>query len=449
MPTTRRIAYILAGGENSRFGSDKALFAPHGMRMVDVVARSVRQEVDEVVVVRSAPEFAVSGFRNVFDDQPGLGPLAGISAALADARRSSSAALTIGCDVLGVHSAWVSNLFDQLKSSPAAAFRDEYWSGDLAVWRPELAEAIESRLSGDRRSVQGALEEHAVALQPPTGWAGLVRANTAEKALDYLERRSPIRHVELRRSGHEVTDAVAVEEPLEIRIESVILGRRQTRPISITMRTPGDDEALAVGFLFGEGIIASGADVASVAHCDDGANPNVVNVRLAEDVKVDFQKLQRNFYTTSSCGVCGKTSLEALAMKADPVQTLALESQVVSAAPDSLRELQELFGSTGGTHGAGLMTPGGEIVDVAEDVGRHNAMDKLVGRRVMRGASCAGHAVVLSGRASFELLQKALMARVGAVVAVGAPSSLAIEVAKTNGIALYGFVRDAAFNRYV
>lgn len=252
-----------------------------------------------------------------------------------------------------------------------------------------------------------------------------------------------------------VDDVVAVEEPLEIRVAFERAGLRAQKSIAITMRTPGNDDELAVGFLVGEQILRSPTEVVGVRYCGDPEqgreNRNVIRVELADGVALDLGRLQRNFYTTSSCGVCGKSSLEALALEA--VGTITHDVQVDAATlarlPDLLRGRQEVFDSTGGLHAAGLFTPAGEFVALREDVGRHNAVDKLVGNAFLRSAMPVGaHVLVLSGRASFELLQKALVAGIEVVVAVGAPSSLAVELAQRFGITLCGFVRGGSFNCY-
>ncbi|MFK8030106.1 MAG: formate dehydrogenase accessory sulfurtransferase FdhD [Gammaproteobacteria bacterium] len=250
-------------------------------------------------------------------------------------------------------------------------------------------------------------------------------------------------------------DDVATEEPMEVRLRHQVDGKWSERSISITMRTPGNDAELAVGFLFTEGIIREAAQVDHVEHCGP-ANAeglrNVVKVTLSEGVDVDVGKLMRNFYTTSSCGVCGKTSLEALNIEsrfdiADTGPLLA--ASALSAAPDKLRELQQLFDATGGIHASGLLESDGELVAVREDVGRHNALDKLIGQALQKGhLPLTKSAVILSGRASFELLQKSLMAGVPIVAAVGAPSSLAIECAEANNMTLVGFLRGQGFNIY-
>lgn len=249
-------------------------------------------------------------------------------------------------------------------------------------------------------------------------------------------------------------DLLAVEEPLEIRVGWGPAGARQARALSITMRTPGDDLDLAVGFLFTEGIVRRPGDVWEARHCGlrDGAiTSNTVLVELREDLPVDLKRLERHFYTTSSCGVCGKTSLEAVAATGLPelAEGPVMHPSVLPHLPDRLREAQAVFDHTGGLHAAGLFDRQGALLAHAEDVGRHNAMDKLVGHHLRQGlADLSDGIVVWSGRASFELVQKALMARVGLVAAVGAPSSLAVSLAAAHGMTLLGFVRHGRFNVY-
>jgi FdhD protein len=268
-------------------------------------------------------------------------------------------------------------------------------------------------------------------------------------------------HVQIVRFGTdadraEALDAVAVEEPLEIRLGHWADGRLSHRAISITMRTPGDDFELAAGFLFTEGIVRARDQVREIRHCGrPNAPTNTVRVDLVPGVEVDLDRLQRNFYTTSSCGVCGKSSLEALATGARPIaadHAMRVTREVIVSLPARLRERQRTFEQTGGLHAAALFTSSGALLALREDVGRHNAVDKLVGSRLLSGElaqdETTGTVLFLSGRASFELLQKAVMARVPFVCAVGAPSSLAIEAAREFGVTLLGFVRDGRFNVY-
>jgi FdhD protein len=249
------------------------------------------------------------------------------------------------------------------------------------------------------------------------------------------------------------SDEVVSEEPLEIRLSYRQGGRTVVRPVSVTMRTPGHDVELSVGFLFGEGVIRDRGSVLEVAHCPGGGvqNLNVVEVRLAPDVRVDESSLERNFYTTSSCGVCGKASIDSVVARGQalPPDDLVVPAELVTALPDRLRASQPLFERTGGIHAAGLFDAQGTLLVSREDVGRHNALDKVVGGRLLDDALPAHRAVlVVSGRSSFEILQKAAQAGIPFVVAVGAPSSLAVALARRFGITLVGFARAGSFNVY-
>ncbi|MFJ8015991.1 formate dehydrogenase accessory sulfurtransferase FdhD [Streptomyces sp. NPDC096339] len=245
-------------------------------------------------------------------------------------------------------------------------------------------------------------------------------------------------------------DTLVAEEPLEIRLNG--------KPLAITMRTPGDDFALAVGFLVSEGVLGAASDIRAVTYCEgateDGSNTyNVVNVQLAPGVPVPDITLERNVYTTSSCGLCGKASLDAVrtatrfpGASADPVR---VPVEVLAGLPDGLRAAQKVFDRTGGLHAAGLFTAEGELLDLREDVGRHNAVDKIVGRALRSGLlPLAGAVLMVSGRASFELVQKAVMAGVPVLAAVSAPSSLAVDLALESGMTLVGFLRGPDMNIY-
>jgi FdhD protein len=251
-------------------------------------------------------------------------------------------------------------------------------------------------------------------------------------------------------------DALAVEEPLEIRLAWGPATDRREQALSITMRTPGSDLELAVGFLVGEGILRGKQALVSVRHEGRAVRPdgtsNVVTIVLAEDVRVEVAGLERHFYTTSSCGVCGKTSIDALRMISPPPlleRSPVIDSRMLHTLPRALRASQAAFDQTGGLHAAALFDPKGDLLLLREDVGRHNAVDKVVGSLALTDALPASATVLLvSGRASFELVQKARMAGVPVLAAVGAPSSLAVELAREGGMTLIGFLRNDRFNVY-
>ncbi|HEX2037728.1 MAG TPA: formate dehydrogenase accessory sulfurtransferase FdhD [Chloroflexota bacterium] len=249
----------------------------------------------------------------------------------------------------------------------------------------------------------------------------------------------------------------ATEEPLELRLRLGAGSDERTIPISITMRTPGHDFELAAGFLFSEGIISRPGLIERIEYCLDAPaiqQYNTVSVRLRAGATLDLQRLARNFYTTSSCGVCGKASLDALRTQAPwpspaPAAGPRVDPHILAALPDRLRQAQGIFDRTGGLHASGLFTPAGQLLSVREDVGRHNALDKLIGEQLLAGKLPLADAVlVVSGRASFELVQKAAMAGLPVLVAVGAPSSLAAAAAEEFGITLAGFARGSTFNLY-
>jgi len=251
-------------------------------------------------------------------------------------------------------------------------------------------------------------------------------------------------------------DRLALEEPLEIQVGHGPEAAREWKTVAITMRTPGQDRELAAGFLVGEGIIRSLDQVEAVfsrgpRHGEQGWQHSV-RVAIRSGVPLDLDRLQRNFYTTSSCGVCGKTSMEALELNffpALPASTCQVEARTVCALPARLREAQETFEQTGGLHAAGLFTPEGRLIIAREDVGRHNAVDKVIGAEFLAGHGPMPETIlVVSGRASFELMQKALASGIPILVAVGAPSSLAVEVAEKFGATLIGFTKPTGFNIY-
>lgn len=250
-------------------------------------------------------------------------------------------------------------------------------------------------------------------------------------------------------------DLLAAEEPLEIRLGFGSAQNRMQQRISVTMRTPGNDFELAIGFLFTEGIIQNIHQVSSVQYCTElntkQQENNVVRVELVDGFEINLQTLQRNFYTTSSCGVCGKSSIDAVFQHCDSIalDQISIKTETLLSLNQSLRNSQTVFTYTGGIHASAFFDVEGKLKIIREDVGRHNALDKLIGASLSQKEYSLNIGILfLSGRASFELIQKAVMAQIPVVVAVGAPSSLAVDFAKASGITLIGFMKENKFNIY-
>ena len=248
-------------------------------------------------------------------------------------------------------------------------------------------------------------------------------------------------------------DLLVTEEPLEIRLGHGPLDAREEIRLSVTMRTPGNDEELAMGFLFTEGIITSHAEVVRIVPCEsvkEEERGNVVRAELDRSVAVDPQRWQRNFYAASSCGVCGKSSIEAVRVQCS--HSLSpwgeVDPEAIAALPDRMRGAQPVFKRTGGVHAAALFDQRGELLVLREDVGRHNAVDKVIGAALRAGLPLATCQLLVSGRAGFELVQKCVVAGIPLMAAVGAPSSLAVKLAQESGLTLIGFLRGARFNIY-
>lgn len=257
----------------------------------------------------------------------------------------------------------------------------------------------------------------------------------------------------------EFTDTVAVEEPVEIRLLYPEKGEYTSVAVTTLMRTPGDDFELAAGFLYTEGIVDSYDLIADINYCVGESGPqefNIVNVTITSMEDVHFHNVDRNFYVSSGCGVCGTKTIEALRGKYERIAPLELDAaypafgeELISAFPNKVREMQPLFDVTGGVHAAGLFDAQGTLVEVREDVGRHNAVDKVIGSQLRRyNLPLMDHILVVSSRASYDIVQKAISARIPVIVAVGAPSSLAIDLSQQYGLTLVGFARGNSFNVY-
>ena len=263
-----------------------------------------------------------------------------------------------------------------------------------------------------------------------------------------------VEHINIQRISDGIltamNDQVAVEEPLEIQLDYSTSTGFMQKNIAVTMRTPGNDEELAAGFLFSEGVIQNNGSIKGIRSFS--ADENRVLISLRENVKPILQNVERNFYSTSSCGICGKASIDAIRLTSvfkEENNSLSVNATVLHGLQDTLRKQQLIFENTGGIHASALFTLDGNFMMLREDVGRHNALDKIIGAALLNDQLPLNNCILLlSGRASFELLQKASMAGIKIVVAVGAPSSLAVELAKETGITLIGFLRNDRFNIY-
>jgi FdhD protein len=238
-------------------------------------------------------------------------------------------------------------------------------------------------------------------------------------------------------------DVLAAEEPLELRVRG--------RGIAVTMRTPGQDDELAAGFLLSEGVIRTRSEIAAMGPClQSDAPQNTLNIFLARGVKVDFKRLTRHVFASSSCGLCGKASIDAVRQQFPAIESnLRVSMKVLTRLPETMRTAQSTFNATGGLHAAAIFDAAGGLVALREDIGRHNAVDKVIGYGLLNGKlPFDGHVLLVSGRASFEIMQKALAARIPIVCSISAPSSLAVEFARENGQTLVGFLRQQSLNVY-
>jgi FdhD protein len=269
--------------------------------------------------------------------------------------------------------------------------------------------------------------------------------------------RAPLDPVEVLRyeagADSRADDLLVGEEPLEIRLGHGPLDARGEFRLSVTMRTPGHDAELALGFLYTEGLITDTSQVVRFAYCEDVKDDergNVIRVELHPGVQLEPSRWQRNFYTTSSCGVCGKSSIQAVhAHCARPIAPWGrIDPKVITALPDRMRAAQTVFKHTGGIHAAALFDRDGQLLLLREDVGRHNAVDKVIGAALNARLGTGGSILLVSGRAGFELVQKSVVAGIPLMAAVGAPSSLAVKLAKDSGLVLIGFLRGERFNIY-
>ncbi len=449
---------IFVGGASSRMnGVPKGLMrAPDGDTIVGHVARAMREAGLEPVLVGERAEYAGVGVRAIADAAD-AGPLGGLVALLelairdaplrgrVDAARGEHV-VAIACDMPFVSAELVRKLTSAPDAPVVAPRRNGRWEPLFARYdASRVLEIAKARCARGELALQGLLDQvGAKALELDAGEAArLVDWDSPEDVAasptlaSATSERAVLVVADESRSAK--VDRVAVEEPLEIRS-----GRDA---IAITMRTPGADADLAAGFLLGEGVVRARSDVRSIA----AEGPQAVSVDLVDAARARLVRAKRGFWSTSSCGICGKDSIDRIAVDLPPParDETRFSPRAISRMPGALRSAQAVFDRTGGLHAAGLFDARGELVRFAEDVGRHNAVDKVIGAEFLAGhVPLVGIALALSGRVAFELVQKAALAGVSAIVAIGAPTSLAVDLAERAGLTLVGFARDGRFNVY-
>lgn len=462
------LGVILVGGESRRMGTDKALVRWRGATLMEHAASTLAEVLSEVVVVGGEEsDYGAAGVAVLADREPGLGPLGGLATALEHA--AGRPVFLLACDLPRVTPELIADLVDRADAAePAKAAAWVPRAGDrkqplCAVYSAACAGPLTDYLAaGERRAIEFLDRIDTTFVEVDAGLAN-VNSPADLEALDAEETRATppgsSRRLKVLTVGEAPVageDLVATEEPMEIRVVAERNGRREAHPLAITMRTPGHDFELAAGFLLSEGVVETGEDLWRLAYCldSDESARNVVEAHLSpvsSGAAFDPERFRRNVYTTSSCGICGKASIERLetACPRRPETRFRVAPAVIKSLPARLGEAQTVFSQTGGLHASGLFSPEGELLRVREDVGRHNALDKLIGSYLLTGEVPLSDAILLvSGRASFELVQKALIAGIPVLAAVGAPSTLAVETAATYGQTLVGFLREDRFNVY-
>jgi FdhD protein len=446
-------AALLAGGRSTRFMADKAFLDWRGRPLYVAQLRKLAAlEPDRLWLSTNADQAfpdILAGVERIIDDEPDLGPLGGLRAVL---RRSEAPfVLVLAVDLPLMETAFLSLLVESGKGLAPRSARG--WEPLAALYpREAMLALIESTLATGRRRMQDLLDEaESLGLIEPLPlpeqsacfFANLNSPDdllTIEQGL--CDEAAVLRRFRLGTGYVEVTDRVASEEPLEIRVNGT--------SVAVTMRTPGHDDELATGFLFTESLITRSDEIAEIVHCPD-VDPegigNTLDVRLRAEP--DLASLTRHVFTSSSCGVCGKATIESVFQHFPPVQRARIpEAGLLLSLPSKLREAQETFDRTGGLHASALFDGEGNLLLLREDVGRHNALDKVIGHALQKEIPLSEVVLLVSGRISFELMQKALAARIPVVAGISAPSSLAVKLACESGQVLVGFLREKGFNLY-
>jgi FdhD protein len=442
---------ILAGGNSSRMGEDKADIIYHEHPQYIDLHRLLSIYCNEVYI--STKTKVYDSYRLIYDDKKygDIGPMAGLLSAF-DFEETDW--LVIAVDYPLIYDIEIEQLIESKDNFASVFFHPstELFEPFLGIYRSGFKKILNENFNKKNYSLQNILHENDVKKLVPKNINSLKNINTkAEYNLHIsVSKNIQIKEIKISKfrneSIEEKIDFLAVEEPLEINL----IYKNLERKISITMRTPGYDTELALGFLFTENILNSYYQIESV----ELKHENQIYITIKQGIELNLEKLNRNFYTTSSCGVCGKSSLDSIRTivpqaENSTVDTIELNSKIIISLKEKINIHQSNFSQTGGIHAASLFDLNGNLISIYEDVGRHNALDKLIGNSFIRGEINLGkNILLLSGRASFELIQKAAMSNIKIVCAIGAPSSLAVDIANEFNMILIGFLKDNSFNIY-
>ncbi len=445
-------AVLLAGGRSTRFGSDKAFLDWRGEPLFQRQLKSLRQLSPKCLwlscnrdqVFKNLP----ADVETIEDEDRDLGPAGGLRTVF----RKSSAdwILVLGVDLPLMEGAFLESLIHPDKG---VVPRTKFWE-PLSAWYPRVAmlelldAAVEKRELKMQRLLDAAAEAGLIQSRTVSDAESLLftNLNSAQDIpalnADRFDEEITLHRYRVGENLREDVDYVAAEDPLELRVNG--------RNVSVMMRTPGHDEELAIGFLVTEGVIENVDEIESIGHLSDLDRESLGNtLEVILKTEPDLESLTRHVFTSSSCGVCGKTTIDSVFQQFSPIEPVApFSGELLLAIPDQLREAQSTFDRTGGLHASALFSRDGKLQILREDVGRHNALDKVIGAGLRDGLPFREMVLLVSGRISFELMQKSLAVGIPLVAGISAPSSLAVNLAKESGQTLVGFLRGKGFNLY-
>ena len=462
---TRIQCALIAGGRSTRMGADKAfldwkgrpIFAVQLEKLFDLGADSEPSVLLSANAAQPFPDF-MDNVRVIRDSTPDLGPLGAIRDSLATCQETGGEfLLVLGVDLPSMTTDFLQELVDTVIATGKGVVPkiDDRWDPLAAVFPVSTLPLAEAKIAEDQLSLQrfcdrAEAEGHITAMTrvDPDLFTNVNTREEYERIQQgQFDHPTLLNRYQKGKGFQEVHDRLAAEEPLEIRIEG--------KSVAVMMRTPGHDDELAAGFLLTESAISSADDILEISKCRDITEPdaagNLLDVKLAPNHRADLDALTRHVFTSSSCGICGKATIDSVFQQFPPIpeSDFSVSPTILLSLSDKLREAQDTFEKTGGLHASALFDAAGNLQLLREDVGRHNALDKVIGRSLLDGKlPLSGSILLVSGRISFELIQKALAARIPLIAGISAPSSLAVEFAKKSGQTLVGFLRERGFNVY-